>query len=566
MTTNTSCFYTPPLSPASMTINKTEHTNFKKEKVNGCVYPSYKRKQPHNLKIKTSNLSNNNKIVGGTHATSLYQKINETSVSKPQETNHQGKVNSPTPLSKQYMERVMENTNLICSFLKTVCVGIPIDENNECNGLPSPKENEEIGNKKARYVSLENFVATILIRTNLTDTFVYVALLYIHRYLNYKKKLEEVKRRNAIALMKNGSVSTEITNKKCVYLPKGLASKMSNRTRSRHSISKGNHKIKLSQQSINYIYQQSKKARKDENKKKDNIVVSKSFDFSKESLIKTQKDLIFAAMICSSKYLDDNSYCNTAWVKLTDKSLKEVLDLEREFLVTLQYKLYFNHEEWKEWFVWISHFKSLLDVGVTTNEDKSSPSCMISVPSQSSSAIPYYRYGQAYPSPIEISTPTSAISPSGIPITYNEEEMEEEKFLLNYPSNNHNIFLPSLSALASFDEYAHQERMLRQFYVSQYAMRYSKSSSQYCYPCYPVTPQYLKSKMERSIPYEALMDGRKGAYLPCPSVNKSCHRLIDTSLINQAQNNKVDFSEIQELSQKLNFIFKKPVLPPLYRY
>jgi len=566
MTTNSSCFFTPPLSPVSMTTNKAEHINFKKEKVNGCVYPNYKRKQPYNLKIKTSNLSNNNKIVGSTHTTSLYQKIKETSVSEPQETNQKGKVNSPTPLSRQYMERVMENTNLICSFLKTVCVGIPIDENNERYGMPSPKENEESGSKKTRYVSLENFVATILIRTNLTDTFIYVALLYIHRYLNYRKKFEESKRRNAIALMKNGSVSTEISSKRCMYLPKGMVSKMSNRTRSRHSISKGNHKIKLNQQSINYIYQQSKKARKDENKKRDNIVVAKSVDFSKETLIKTQKDLIFAALICSSKYLDDNSYCNTAWVKLTDKSLKEVFDLEREFLVTLQYKLYFNHEEWKEWFVWISHFKNLLDVGVTTNEDKSSPSCMISIPSQSTSTIPYYRYEQAYPSPTEISTPTSAVSPSGIPITFNEEEMEEEKIPLNY-SDNHNIFLPSLSALTSYNKYyTHQERILRQYYASQYTMPYSKSTSQFCYPCYPMTSQYIKSKMERSIPYEALVDGRKRVYLPCSSMKKTCHNLIDTSLIKQAQNNEFDFSEIQKLSQKLNFIFKKPVLPPHCHY
>ncbi|OUM56363.1 hypothetical protein PIROE2DRAFT_27466, partial [Piromyces sp. E2] len=59
--------------------------------------------------------------------------------------------------------------------------------------------------------------------------------------------------------------------------------------------------------------------------------------------------LFFVAMITSSKYLDDNSYCNSAWVKLTDKSLKEVCALEREFLMSLQYKLYFSNEEWNEW-------------------------------------------------------------------------------------------------------------------------------------------------------------------------------------------------------------------------
>jgi len=558
MASKLSCFCTPPKSPEQVTaIQSTEHVIFSKEKPSGCVYPNYKRKQP-NLKIRTTNLSNS-KTVARTQATSLYQKIN--TIPEPKEKVQKVKSNSHTLTPKQYMEeKVMENTNLICSFLKTVCVGLPMDENDyQTYGMPSPGGDEDSGHKKTKYVSLENFVANILNITELTDTSVHGALFFINRYLKFKKEREEKPREIAMASSQNDSISFEFQSKRSVYIPKSIALRMSHSIKPLHSISKSRNKIKLNQQSINYLYQQSKKAKKVEGKKEYKIVVAKPYDFSK-SCIKTKKDLIFVALICSSKYLDDNCYSNKSWKKLTDKSIKEVFDLEREFLISLDYKLYFTNEEWKEWYVWLSRFKNILNNSVPTSENKSSPSGMISVPSQPSPSLSpsSSQYTEVvFPSLIELPTPTSANSSSNIPLfSMDEENRKKEKIPLNYLSETNNIFFPPLSVLASCDEYyqyyPHQKRIMQQFYANPYDMPYPKVASHYNYSSYP--PYYK----ERAGPYEMLMSSLEMTNTPCPNLIDT----IDTCLISQAQNTQIDFSEIQELSQKQNFIFKKPVLPP----
>eukprot|EP00833_Pecoramyces_ruminatium_P003451 jgi/Orpsp1_1/1177483/evm.model.c7180000061617.1 len=45
-------------------------------------------------------------------------------------------------------------------------------------------------------------------------------------------------------------------------------------------------------------------------------------------------------------------------------------------------------------------------------------------------------------------------------------------------------------------------------------------------------------------------------------LNYTCNA-IDNSIISQAQNSKIDFSEIKRLNQKYNILFKKPNLPPV---
>jgi len=564
MASNPSCLYTPPKSPEQITaFQSIEHVTFNKEKSSGCVYPNYKRKQPPNLKIRTTNLSNP-KTVARTQTTSLYQMINTIPVPEPQKKVQKVKSKSPTLTPKQ--EKIMENTYLICSFLNTICVEFPVDENNyQNNGMPSPgDDDEDSGHKKSKYVSLEKFVADILL-PDLSDTIVYVALFFISRYLYCKRRREENQGERAMVSSQNNSTSLELQGKRCVNIPKSMAIRMTHSTKSRHSISKGRNKIKLNKQSIHYLYQQSKKAKKVEGKKRGNVVVGKPFDFSK-SLIKTKKDLIFVAMICSSKYVDDNTYTNNVWKELSGKSIKEVFDLEREFLISLDYKLYFRNEEWKEWCAWISNFKDILDNGLTTSESKSSPSGMISVPLQPSFLpSPSSQYTEVvfptpFLSPVELPTPTSANSSSNIPLIYrDEEDRTEEKIPLNYPPETNNIFFPPLTYLTSYDKYyPHQRGMMKQYYANPYGMPYpTEVDSHYNYSSYP--PYYE----ERADSYEMLMYSQEMMNKPCyPNLIDT----IDTCLISQAQNTQIDFSEIQELSQKQNFIFKEPVLPRNINY
>jgi hypothetical protein len=387
-----------------------------------------------------------------------------------------------------------------------------------------------------------------------------------------KLEREEAKKMEARCLAKQDTLFNEAAFlnglcKKGVYLPKNSALKMSHSKR-RHSISKCDAKVKISQQSLNYLYQQSKKTKKEEVKKNDSSNIVEYVGLPKKTLIRTQKDLIFAAMICSSKYLDDNSYCNSAWVKLTDKSLKEVFALEREFLMSLEYKLYFKNEEWRKWFIWISRFKTILDSGMTSGTDvknKKSPSCMVSIPSQTS-----------LPSPIDIQTPTSAT------FTFDNEEIKEEMNLVNYPVSNNNL-LPTLSSVASFaGRYPSQVPVLsnqqylmacngatravehEQFPVYQHCTSFSEYEHygnfhfmEFC------RMQHMKRRMA-FVPEKV----HSYNYLPYPVINEIRNSQsfllnnIDTSLISQAQNTPIDFNEVQELTQKQNITFKKPILRP----
>jgi len=442
------------------------------------------------------------------------------------------------------------------------------------NGLLSPNIDEECRKKKP--VSIENFVANILNRTKLGDPFVHVALFYVNKYLKIKRK-QAKKMESCFVDQQQTSLPNDVSyinGKKTIYLPKSLAEKMYHSKR-RHSISKSGNKIKISQQSLNYLYQQSKKNKGDEVKKNDTIV--EHVGLPRNSLIKTQKDIIFAAMICSSKYLDDNSYCNSAWVKLTDKSLKEVFDLEREFLMTIDYKLYFTNEEWKEWFIWISHFKRLLENVKDDIKNKKSPSCMVTIPSQSASfgqtANRKPSYDSILPSPVDIPDRTSVFG-------YEKEEMKEEMNPMNCATSN-NSFMPSLASVANFARRIKTPSIASQPYVMAYSNAYGAVESEQ-FPlyhrrpyfseyetygnCYPVKYQGVPAHyMKRRMSFEMIPKKvRSSRYLPYLMNESKSYLLntIDTSLINQAQNTAIDFSEIQELAQQQNLALKEPTLPP----
>jgi len=571
MISNNSCIFTPPISPNTLTDNNgvRKQNVVKKVKVSGNVYPSYKSKHPQNLKIRTTGITDNHKKMTSnsttTTTTTIYPMMAQIPVADSQKTSHKTKDN--TNKSHEDMEKIMENTNLVCSFLKTVCIGLPIDD----SGLKSC--NEE--NKKNKNVSLENFVANILMRTKLTSNFVYVALLFIHRYLNNKIKNRENKKDCCIISLKECCNPTEVL-KKNTYIPKHMSSKISHHSKNHHGISKADTKVKLNQQSINFLLQQCQTNRKT-NTPGDNVIYRTSFP--KETNIRNQKDLIFAAMILSSKYLDDNSYCNTAWVKLTDKTLDEVSELEREFLMSLDYRFYISIEEWKEWNSWINHFRILLDAGMSSAvENQSSLSCMITVPSQSSQ---YCQNNNYLPSPVDITTPTSAPFSSKFPFSFDEEIIvNEEKRSLNYQEIPGNSFFPPLNTIASCMDYfttvpsQYQNYILHQnrnvagqhpcFICANNLSKIGKPKDNSLYHQQRSTIPYYEMEVAtmKSIPFipnEIPRSYDMSNQVMERKLNCTSHA-IDHSILSQAQNPIIDFSEIEKLNQKVNVGFKNPFL------
>ncbi|ORX55919.1 hypothetical protein BCR36DRAFT_581076 [Piromyces finnis] len=609
MASNSSSLVTLSASPVSLKVNETlttkPHENTKIENSTGCLYPTYKRKQPQNLKIRTDVAKYHKKT------SSVYPMINQTSATEKSKVKSN---NNPKTLShKQDIEKIMENTNLICSFLKTICVDMPVDEEDYMYGLPSPnlereEEKRERGEsqKMKKPASLENFVANVLNRTKLNDIFVHIALLYVHKYLNHKRKREEARKREAYRLAKQYALlSNKVTyckwnefGKRKTYSSKNVSGRLVSHSKCHHTISKNDTKIKISKPSLKYILQQQQHQQRQQQplkytaqtiigKKNENIV--EPVGLPKESLIKTQKDLIFAAMICSSKYLDDNSYCNSAWVKLTDKSLKEVFALEREFLMSIKYELYFTNEEWKEWFTWISRFKVLLDSGMTTGtmdeRNKNSPSCMVSVPSQPFSSSPNLPYANTrytidnslLPSPVDIPSSYSTAH-------FFDKELEKEVRSYHYLVSN-NPFMPSLSTVATFADCIsphHQQPMM------PYHRAYRAPKLEQC-PVYLLSPSFTKydhyenccpmdyckvppppshHRNRERMTYPITKKIHSSSYLPIPTLNQDHYvhsyliNSVDTSLISQAQNSPIDFSEIQKLTEQQNITFKKPILPP----
>jgi len=531
MNSKRSCYSTPPLSP----VNKRKHPN---------------------LKIITSGISESLKKVPCNSVSEVYPSVAQRAVAERQKSNQKLKEN---PLKfHDDMEEIMENANLICSFLKTICIGLPISD-------------MSYDVKKNKIDSLENFVVNILYCAKLSSSFVHVGLLFIQRYIKNRIKLQETKNTCDIINLKN-----KFINKK-VYLPTKVVNRLNQHSKRLHNISKRNNKIRLDQRSLNFLLQQSNCNKKVAEKQIENIVCRSSLP--KETFIKTQKDLIFAAMIISSKYLDDNSYCNSAWVKLTNKTLKEVFELEREFLMVIDYKVYISDEEWKEWYSWIKHFKELMDIGMSSSLSGSntSPSSMISVPSQSNE---YYHNSISYlPSPVDVTTPTSAnFSDSSKRFFTFDEVKEEERRSIYYRDISDSIYFPSLNLVSSFINYRdccpysmamtpncipQQKRNVASQQSSYYpfALRNQRNSSSYNDVELSEYLYRMKMEMKRMsfLQKEYYMKKRilerdnEGLNYQCKAINKA--------IISQAQNTYIDFSEVQRLSQEHNVVFKKPVLP-----
>ncbi|WFD26826.1 PHO85 cyclin-5 [Malassezia nana] len=59
--------------------------------------------------------------------------------------------------------------------------------------------------------------------------------------------------------------------------------------------------------------------------------------------------MFLAAIVVASKFLQDRTYSNRTWAKISGLSPREIEQLERIFLRTIQYNLYVNEAQWTAW-------------------------------------------------------------------------------------------------------------------------------------------------------------------------------------------------------------------------
>lgn len=59
--------------------------------------------------------------------------------------------------------------------------------------------------------------------------------------------------------------------------------------------------------------------------------------------------MFLAAIVVASKFLQDRTYSNRTWSKISGLETREIEQLERVFLHTIQYDLYVSHTQWAEW-------------------------------------------------------------------------------------------------------------------------------------------------------------------------------------------------------------------------
>jgi len=59
--------------------------------------------------------------------------------------------------------------------------------------------------------------------------------------------------------------------------------------------------------------------------------------------------MFLAAIVVASKFLQDRTYSNRTWAKITGLPPREIEQLERVFLHTIQYNLYVDEAQWAAW-------------------------------------------------------------------------------------------------------------------------------------------------------------------------------------------------------------------------
>lgn len=59
--------------------------------------------------------------------------------------------------------------------------------------------------------------------------------------------------------------------------------------------------------------------------------------------------MFLAAIVVASKFLQDRTYSNRTWAKISGLTAREIEQLERVFLRTIQYNLYVSEAQWTAW-------------------------------------------------------------------------------------------------------------------------------------------------------------------------------------------------------------------------
>ncbi|PWN21614.1 cyclin-domain-containing protein, partial [Microstroma glucosiphilum] len=59
--------------------------------------------------------------------------------------------------------------------------------------------------------------------------------------------------------------------------------------------------------------------------------------------------IFLASIMVAAKFLQDKTFSNRAWSKITGLPVKELANVEREFLAGIQWDLNVKDEEWKAW-------------------------------------------------------------------------------------------------------------------------------------------------------------------------------------------------------------------------
>ncbi|ORY59333.1 hypothetical protein LY90DRAFT_668838 [Neocallimastix californiae] len=512
-----------------------------KKKIFSCSkYPSEKKEIQSMMNIKAINNCYHSKK--SVFESSLYQSKPETGTENNQNVKKElvteNFVGSTVNNKKKDMKEIIRNTNLVCFFLRTFNVNILKDENDNFYDKDGSLLNKAIANdldsKNHENRSLEHFVAIILAYTILDEIFVYVSLLFVHRYLSIKARIKEV-----------------------------------------------------GEKTVN-----------------NNILRNQEYFKCKTAY------LILAAMICASKYLDDNPYSNAAWQKLTKRSISSISELEREFLMTIDYKLYFSDTEWQEWKEWITNYKLLLESSRDSCASKkcSLQSC-ITVPSQSfmnnqdinsnnndnnntndtNSTNEYqfiplnnYTCNNSYNLPSPYSTRdvvTDTFPVYNIPVTFNKEKSrninsityQNNPYLLSIPTRAFSIenYYSPYSTISLYRSPISPLSKNYQLYCeendsSQYPLTYNSFYSMENYNSnncnFSEDQILLQNKMlhtSYNIPNEFLY-----SYSTLEKNYAHYDYNIDTTLFNQ-ENSFIDFSEIIQLYQEKNLNFKPPVFPSL---
>ncbi|WFD30285.1 PHO85 cyclin-5 [Malassezia sp. CBS 17886] len=59
--------------------------------------------------------------------------------------------------------------------------------------------------------------------------------------------------------------------------------------------------------------------------------------------------MFLAAIVVASKFLQDRTYSNRSWSKISGLPTKEIEQLERVFLHTIKFHLVVDECQWSEW-------------------------------------------------------------------------------------------------------------------------------------------------------------------------------------------------------------------------